>query len=50
MEHQQTTWINVSFLSVFLSLQPFILQSTAERRKTDRGSESKAPQETDTLR
>lgn len=49
MEHQQSTWINISFF-LFLSLQPFILQSTAERSETDRGSESEAPHETGTLR
>lgn len=34
----------------FLSLQAFILQSTAERTEKDGGRESGAPQETDTLR
>lgn len=38
------------FFSVFLSLQAFILQSTAERTEKDGGRESDAPQETDTLR
>lgn len=47
MEQQQPVWINISSF-LFLSLQPFILQSTAE--KTEEGKESEAPQETDTLR
>lgn len=48
MEHQQATWINISFLSVFISAAFHLAVNRTEKRDRQRASE--APQETDTLR
>lgn len=42
MEHQQSTWINISSFPVFISAA-FHLAVNRERRETDRGARARLP-------
>lgn len=48
MEHEQSTWINISFCSLLISIAFHLTVNRREKR--DRQREGAAPQETDTLR